>query len=177
MASSNRNGAAIELCRTLLSPDPRRFSGFSAAQSAAPAQTPQGPRANHLLRAPGPHPRRSRHFRLRSVPKTPEDAGFLAGTAFAARHPITCPHHPIGRLWRQRLALANSAALALPREQRGRSGAATGHRWRDAWYLRRAAEDPGPAGRLLQAWRLAAKIQGYVRVRATSKRKFDRNRP
>jgi len=46
------------------------------------------------------------------VPKTPEDAGFLAGTAFAARHPITCPHHPIGRLWRQRLALANSAALA-----------------------------------------------------------------
>jgi len=110
--------------------------------------------------------------RMRSISKTPEEAGFLAGAALAALHPIACHDHPIGVLWRQRLALVNAAALA---RHAGRSEDEAA--LRDAWYLRRAGDDPGPAGRLLQAWRLAAKIQGYVRVRATSKRKFDRNRP
>jgi hypothetical protein len=35
--------------------------------------------------------------------------GFLAG---AALHPLACHDHTIGVLWRQRLALANAAALA-----------------------------------------------------------------
>jgi len=61
-------------------------------------------------------PRRRRRFRAgpagRSAAKTPEDAGFLAGATLAARHPMACHDHPIGSLWRQRLARANAAALA-----------------------------------------------------------------
>jgi hypothetical protein len=89
--------------------------------------------------------------RLRSVPKTPEEVGFLAGAALAALHPIACHDHPIGGLWRQRLALANAAALAR-HAGRTEDEAAL----RDAWYLRRVGDDPGPAGRLLQAWRRLA---------------------
>ena len=89
--------------------------------------------------------------RMRSIPKTPEEAGFLAGAALAALHPIACHDHPIGVLWRQRLALVNAAALA---RHAGRSEDEAA--LRDAWYLRRAGDDPGPAGRLLQAWRRLA---------------------
>jgi Protein of unknown function (DUF1403) len=46
------------------------------------------------------------------MPKTPQDVGFLAGAALAARHPMACHDHPIGGLWPQRLARANAAALA-----------------------------------------------------------------
>jgi hypothetical protein len=86
--------------------------------------------------------------RARGLPKNPEETGFLAGAALAALHPIACHDHPIGGLWRQRLALANAAALAR-HAGRTEDEAAL----RDAWYLRRAGDDPGPAGRLLQAWR------------------------
>jgi hypothetical protein len=79
--------------------------------------------------------------RLRGVPKTPEDAGFLAGAALAALHPIACHDHPIGALWRQRLALANAAVLAR-HAGRTEDEAAL----RDAWYLRRPGDDPGPRG-------------------------------
>jgi Protein of unknown function (DUF1403) len=77
--------------------------------------------------------------------------GFLAGAALAALHPTACHDHPIGGLWRQRLALANAAALAR-HAGRTEDEAAL----RDAFYLRRAGDDPGPAGRLLQAWRRLA---------------------
>jgi hypothetical protein len=50
--------------------------------------------------------------------------GFLAGAALAALHPIACHHHPIGGVWRQRLALANAAALARHAGRTGRGGAA-----------------------------------------------------
>jgi Protein of unknown function (DUF1403) len=89
--------------------------------------------------------------RLRAAPKTPEELGFLAGAALAALHPTACHDHPIGGLWRQRLALANAAALAR-HAGRTEDEAAL----RDAFYLRRAGDDPGPAGRLLQAWRRLA---------------------
>jgi hypothetical protein len=85
--------------------------------------------------------------RLRSVPKTPEEVGFLAGAALAALHPIACHDHPIGGLWRQRLALANAAALAR------HAGRTEDEALRDAWYLRRAGDDPGPAGRRAQTAR------------------------
>jgi uncharacterized protein DUF1403 len=85
--------------------------------------------------------------RLRSVPKTPEEVGFLAGAARAALHPVACHDHPIGGLWRQRLAL---------RRLRASPGAPRTRRHCDAWHLRRAGDDPGPAGRLLQAWRRLA---------------------
>jgi Protein of unknown function (DUF1403) len=89
--------------------------------------------------------------RVPTASKTPQDVAFLAGAALAALHLIACHDHPIGVLWRQRLALANAAALAR-HAGRTEDEAAL----RDAWYLRRAGDDPGPAGRLLQAWRRLA---------------------
>ncbi|OYX68612.1 MAG: hypothetical protein B7Y95_20180, partial [Rhizobiales bacterium 32-66-11] len=50
--------------------------------------------------------------------ETVEDTGFLAGAALAALHPIARHEHPIGILWRQRLALSCAAALA---RQNGRT--------------------------------------------------------
>ena len=40
------------------------------------------------------------------------EAAFRAGAALAALHPIARAEHPLGGLWRQRLALANAAVLA-----------------------------------------------------------------
>jgi hypothetical protein len=89
--------------------------------------------------------------RLHTAAKTPEETAFLAGAALAALHPIACHDHPIGGLWRQRLALANAAALARDAGRTEDEAAL-----RDAWYLRRPGDDPGPAGRVLQAWRRLA---------------------
>ena len=76
------------------------------------------------------------------------EAAFRAGAALAALHPIARAEHPLGGLWRQRLALANAAVLA---RQGGRTEDAAA--LRDAFYLRRDGDDPGPAGRILKAWR------------------------
>jgi hypothetical protein len=76
------------------------------------------------------------------------EAAFRAGAALAALNPIARAEHPLGGLWRQRLALANAAVLA---RQGGRTEDAAA--LRDAWYLRRDGDDPGPAGRILKAWR------------------------
>lgn len=85
------------------------------------------------------------------LPTTAEgvgDAGYFAGAALAALHPAARDEHPLGSLWRQRLALGGAAALA---RQRGRpEGEAA---LRDHWYLTPADGDPGPAGRLLAAFR------------------------
>ena len=51
-------------------------------------------------------------------------------------------------LWRHRLSLADAAILA---RQGGRTEDETA--LRDAWYLRRETDDPGPGGRILKAWR------------------------
>lgn len=77
-----------------------------------------------------------------------DDAMFVAGAALAAIHPIARDEHPLGLLWRQRLSLANAAVLAR-RGGRTEDEAAL----RDAWYLRRDDDDPGPSGRILKAWR------------------------
>src|SRR5215471_13526908 len=82
--------------------------------------------------------------RVRATSKTPQDVGFLAGAAMAALHPIACHDHPIGVLWRQRLALANTAVLAR-HAGRTEDEAAL----RDAWYLRCPGDDPGPRGALV----------------------------
>ncbi|MCK1727333.1 DUF1403 family protein [Bradyrhizobium sp. 142] len=77
-----------------------------------------------------------------------DDAMFFAGAALAAIHPIARSEHRLGLLWRHRLSLANAAVLA-------RTGGRTEGEaaLRDAWYLRRAGDDPGPGGRILRAWR------------------------
>jgi hypothetical protein len=76
------------------------------------------------------------------------DAMLLAGAALAAIHPIARSEHPLGGLWRQRRSLADAAILA---RQGGRTEDETA--LRDAWYLRRETDDPGPGGRILKAWR------------------------
>src|SRR6476620_5634645 len=75
------------------------------------------------------------------------DAMLLAGAALAAIHPIARSEHPLGVLWRHRLSLADAAILA---RQGGRTEDETA--LRDAWYLRRETDDPGPGGRILKAW-------------------------
>ncbi|WP_418899989.1 DUF1403 family protein [Terripilifer ovatus] len=82
------------------------------------------------------------------MPESAGDAGFFVGAALAAIHPIARDEHPLGGLWRQRLALGNAAVLA-------RHGGRTEDEaaLRDAWYLRRDGDDPGPAGRILRTWR------------------------
>lgn len=80
-----------------------------------------------------------------------EDAGFCAGAALAALHPIARDEHPLTRLWRERLALASAAAIARL-QGRVEDEAAL----RDHLYLTRPGDDPGPAGKLLEAWRVLA---------------------
>lgn len=87
-------------------------------------------------------------LRRRAPPDIVSEAVFYAGAALAALHPIARDEHPLGNLWRQRLALSCAAALA---RQGGRTeDEAT---LRDHWYLRREGDDPGPGGRILDAWR------------------------
>ncbi|MBB4243612.1 MULTISPECIES: DUF1403 family protein [Rhizobium] len=85
------------------------------------------------------------------LPATAEgvgDAGYFAGAALAALHPAARDGHPLGNLWRQRLALG--CAAAMTRQQGRPEGETT---LRDHWYLTPADGDPGPAGRLLGAFR------------------------
>lgn len=77
-----------------------------------------------------------------------ENAAFFAGAALSVIHPIAMSEHPLGILWRQRLAL--TGAEAVVRLQGRNEDAAT---LRDHWYLTRKGDDPGPAGRMLRAWR------------------------
>ena len=145
MASSNRNGAAIELCRTLLFPDTRgALRAFHRPKAPRAARLAHESRANHCAPAafgpavpelgPGTQhaekPRRNRLSRRRGARRAPPDR--------LARSPD-----------RRSLASTPGArqrgrARAPRRAYRGRGGAATGHRRRDAWYLRHAAEVPDP---------------------------------
>ncbi|MEW6439059.1 DUF1403 family protein [Rhizobium sp. 60-20] len=86
--------------------------------------------------------------RLPASTQAVQDPDFLAGAALAALHPIACHEHLLRMLWRQRLALSCAAVLAR-QEGRTEDEAAL----RDHWYLRRETDDPGPAGRILKAWR------------------------
>ena len=87
-------------------------------------------------------------LRRRAPPDTVTEAVFYAGAALAALHPIARHEHKLGLLWRQRLALSCAAALA---RQGGRTEDETA--LRDHWYLRKPGDDPGPGGRILDAWR------------------------
>lgn len=106
------------------------------------------PRARTLPEAPPTFPPFPGWARQAAAGEEAADAMFLAGAALAALHPIARSEHPLGLLWRQRLALANAAVLV---RQGGRTEDAAA--LRDAWYLRRETDDPGPGGRMLKAWR------------------------
>jgi len=109
------------------------------------------PKAERFAPLAPPPPPRPAPFARAAAPQTVEAAAFLAGAALAALDVCAREPHPIGTLWRQRLALrAASASLGLE----GRDADETA--LRDAVYLRRPGDDPGPAGRSLLAFRALA---------------------
>ncbi|MCP3477879.1 DUF1403 family protein (plasmid) [Bradyrhizobium sp. CCGUVB1N3] len=106
------------------------------------------PRARTLPEAPPTVPPAPSWARQVASAQAADDAMFLAGGALAALHPIARSEHPLGQLWRYRLALASAAVLARNSGRREDEASL-----RDAWYLRRTTDDPGPGGRILAAWR------------------------
>lgn len=106
------------------------------------------PRARIVPDLPPSYPPVPGWARLAATSEGLGDAAYFAGAALAALHPAARAGHPLGSLWRQRLALSCAAALA--RQQGRPEGEAA---LRDHWYLRPAGGDPGPAGRLLGAFR------------------------
>jgi len=93
-----------------------------------------------------------------------DDARFYAGAVLQGLDPIARSEHAVGTLWRQRLALSCAAALARL-QGRGEDEAAI----RDHVHLARPGDDPGPAGRLFQAWRELAR-PGALRSEAAAAR-------
>lgn len=81
----------------------------------------------------------------------PVEAAFLAGAALNALDNLVRAAPPWAGAWRARLALTCAAAAA---RQAGRAEDESA--LRDAWVLRQPGDDPGPAGRLLAAWRRLA---------------------
>lgn len=79
------------------------------------------------------------------------DAAFFAGAALNSLDNLVRSEPAWAGAWRQRLAL-KCAAAAVRLAGRSEDQAAL----RDAWYLRPANGDPGPAGNLLAAWRQLA---------------------
>jgi Protein of unknown function (DUF1403) len=79
------------------------------------------------------------------------EAAFFAGVALNALDNLVRAAPPWAGAWRQRLALKGAAA-AVRRLGRREDEAAL----RDAWHLRPPGADPGPAGRVLAAWRRLA---------------------
>jgi hypothetical protein len=79
------------------------------------------------------------------------EAAFMAGAALNSLDNLVRADPPWTGAWRQRLALKSAAtAVALA----GRTE--TEAQLRDAWHLRAAGADPGPAGNILMAWRRSA---------------------
>jgi Protein of unknown function (DUF1403) len=87
------------------------------------------------------------------APETDGEAAFLAGAAFVRLDAIVRENPPWAGVWRKRLALS-VAATNVRRAGRTEDEAAL----RDAFHLSRPGDDPGPAGKVLLAWReLAAR--------------------
>ncbi|MHA6645369.1 DUF1403 family protein [Mesorhizobium sp. A623] len=90
-----------------------------------------------------------------AVPRVPAsndaEAAFLAGAALTTLDMLARSDPAWAGAWRQRLSL-KCAAAATKLAGRAEDEAAL----RDAWYLRPADGDPGPAGSILAAWRQLA---------------------
>ncbi|RWG90555.1 DUF1403 family protein [Mesorhizobium sp.] len=79
------------------------------------------------------------------------DAAFQAGAALASLDGLARAQPGWAGAWRQRLAL-NCAVASMRLAGRAEDEAAL----RDAWHLRPAGADPGPAGAIFGAWRQLA---------------------
>ncbi|MDI4667106.1 DUF1403 family protein [Xanthobacter autotrophicus] len=95
----------------------------------------------------------------RAPVEDPTEAAYMAGAALNCLDNLVRADLPWAGAWRQRVALnaATSAARLL------------GHRedsaaLRDAWHLRPAGADPGPAGNVLAAWRRLASRSPMIDV-------------
>jgi Protein of unknown function (DUF1403) len=86
--------------------------------------------------------------RLGDEVRDPEQTAFETGGALALLHMRVMADAPFAQVWRRRLAL-KAATAAVRMARRGEHE----EMLRDAFYLRTGSEDPGPAGRLLVAWR------------------------
>lgn len=79
------------------------------------------------------------------------DAAFQAGAALASLDTLARAQASWAGAWRQRLALrCGAASMRLAGRSEGEVAL------RDAWYLRPAGADPGPAGAILGGWRQLA---------------------
>ncbi|WP_454685344.1 DUF1403 family protein [Ancylobacter moscoviensis] len=87
----------------------------------------------------------------------PVEAAFIAGAALNSLDNLVRSNPPWAGAWRARLALSCAAAAAR-HTGRTEDEAAL----RDAWMLRPADGDPGPAGRLLVAWRRLAERSATI---------------
>ncbi|QPC88817.1 DUF1403 family protein (plasmid) [Mesorhizobium sp. NBSH29] len=104
------------------------------------------------LPAASPSPPRVPAWALPAGPVEHEtDAAFFVGAALNSLDFSVSSEPTWAGAWRQRLAL-KCAAAAVRLAGRSEDEAAL----RDAWYLRPADGDPGPAGRILAAWRQLA---------------------
>jgi hypothetical protein len=79
------------------------------------------------------------------------EAAFCAGAALHALDNLVRSAPPWAGAWRQRLALRCAVAAVRRRGLREDEG-----KLRDAWHLKSPGADPGPAGRVLAAWRRLA---------------------
>lgn len=84
------------------------------------------------------------------------DAGYLAGAALNSLDNLVRSAPVWGGVWRHRLALKSAAAATRLLGRKEEEGAL-----RDAHFFRAPGDDPGPAGKLLLAWRrLASRSTG-----------------
>jgi hypothetical protein len=99
---------------------------------------------------------------------TDSAAAFQTGAALAAldaRVRADARAAPFAGAWRRRLALKAAAASARI-ARRGEDEASL----RDSFFLRRGSDDPGPAGRLLVAWRGLDRSAPLARLSSASLR-------
>ena len=112
------------------------------------ARTPQTPAAETFLSVPPPLPGWARLEATGPGTSTDTGAAFQAGAALAALDCRVRAGVPFAGVWRRRLALKAAAASARI-ARRGEDEATL----RDVFFLRHGGDDPGPAGRMLMAWR------------------------
>jgi Protein of unknown function (DUF1403) len=114
-------------------------------------RTPQAPDAETVFPVVPPLPGWARNEASTSAQPPVADmneAAFRAGAALAMldRRARAGAQVPFDGVWRRRLALKAAAASA---RSRGEDEATL----RDVFFLRHGGDDPGPAGRMLVAWR------------------------
>jgi len=108
-------------------------------------------RADLLRSDPPPVPKVAVWARPRGEVLRDVDAAYLAGSALNSLDNLVRSDVSCAGVWRQRLALKSAAAavqlLGRPEDESA---------LRDALLLRAPGDDPGPAGRMLSAWRRLA---------------------